>query len=68
MERKVNLKSLGVRVALLKRGLTFADVAREIGVSRKTVSAVAQGKRRNDDVERYLALRSGVKGDDRGRR
>ena len=49
-----------IKVRLLRRGLTFADIARRTGVSRSMVSYTAAGRKVSRRVRMAVAKAAGV--------
>jgi len=48
------------KVALIRRGVSMADVAADLDVSRQFVSDVVRGNRRSDRVEEAVAKALGL--------
>ena len=53
-------RRIRIRKALLDRGTSFAEIARELGVQCSSVSRVAAGARVSQRVRRALALATGI--------
>ena len=49
-----------IRAELMRQGLSMADVARQIGITRSAVYRVVSGEARSETVERKKTNRRGV--------
>lgn len=49
-----------IKVELMRRGITLAEIAEPFGLSDSYVSHIIAGRRRNEGVEKDIAARIGV--------
>lgn len=50
-----------IRMALLERGVSMAELARRLGVARSHVTMVAKGQRKNRRIQNALARAAGLR-------
>lgn len=49
------MKPVEIRVALLRKGITQSQIAREFGISRSAVSRIIHGKSKSKRVWKHLS-------------
>ena len=57
---KVNKETAEIKIALINKGITQVEIARELGVSHAIVSQEINGKRKSARVREYILARLGL--------
>jgi predicted transcriptional regulator len=57
---KANTETKEIKIALIQRGISQIEIARELGVSHAVVCAEINGKRKSARVREYILARLGL--------